>query len=308
MVWVFRVLSSDAWHQLWHSWLTSLFPGVYYVTRVSWSSSVGPSFGRQVIHVPHAGFHLFAFWIVRSSRLPSRSWHVPRSTLARTSGARDHSFTRGKGFSVSRELAFPRPFDQPAIENKKPDQSSKRSRRKAAFLNRVSKSQERRAAGRRRRKAVIRPSFVSCQRRTRTISGASLIPSLISRARLVPRHVLSSQAHAFNPQDSTTLGPRMGTVDDNDGEILLLGSAHFATTLAGIHGARGQGAQSRSATWGRCKPPRFSRHGLASGWWGAVSKYLLLYLTCSQRNHGRCAAAKRIRGRSCPCPESSAVA
>ena len=49
---------------------------------------------------------------------------------------------------------------------------------------------------------------------------------------------------------------------------------------------RGQGAQSRSATWGRCKPPRFSRHGLASGWWGAVSKYLLLYLTCSQRNHG----------------------
>ena len=71
----------------------------------------------------------------------------------------------------------------------------------------------------------------------------------------------------------------MGTTDDNDGEILLRGSARSATQMVELHGPRAGGP-------GRCKPPRFSRHGLASDWWGAVSKYLLLYLTCSQRNHG----------------------
>ena len=70
---------------------------------------------------------------------------------------------------------------------------------------------------------------------------------------------------------------------------------------------RGQGAQSRRATWGRCKPPRFSRNGLASGWWGTVSKYLLLYLTCSQRNHGDAqqqAAFPALRARAQTVPPS----
>ena len=50
---------------------------------------------------------------------------------------------------------------------------------------------------------------------------------------------------------------------------------------------RTSGRASRAAGWGRRRAaPRFSRHGLASGWWGAVSKYLLLHLTCFQRNHG----------------------
>ena len=70
---------------------------------------------------------------------------------------------------------------------------------------------------------------------------------------------------------------------------------------------RGQGERSRCATWGRCKPPRFSRHGLASGWWGAESKYLRLYLTCSQRNHGDAqqqAAFAALRARAQTVPPS----
>ena len=184
------------------------------------------------------------------------------------------------------ELALPRPFDQPAAEKMKPDQSSKRSRRKAAFLNRVSKSQERRAAGSSADEegdglALLR----SLPEDTRDRIWHTIHSTSDFESPPVPSHVLSSQAHAFNPQESTSLGRlwgRWATSMENFLCFDLRIPPHEWPRFIG----RGLGAQTRSATWGRCKPSRFSRHGLASGWWGAVSKYLLLYLTCSQRNHG----------------------
>ena len=122
-----------------------------YVTRGSWSSSAGPSFGRQVIHVPPAGFHLFAFLdyavISPSFQVLARSMTAIHDLPWHAHLGLEITLSREAKVFQCQELALPRPFDQPTIENKKPDQSSKRSRRKAAFLNRISKSQERRAAG-----------------------------------------------------------------------------------------------------------------------------------------------------------------
>ena len=203
------------------------------------------------------------------------------------------------------ELALPRPFDQPAAVKTKPDQSSKRSRRKAAFLNLVSKSQERRAAGPSAQEegdgsALLRSLPEDTRDRIwHTIHSASDFESPP-----VPAHVLASQAYAFNPQESSSLGRLWGRWAATMEKFFCLDlrvPTHEWPRFTG----RGLGAQTRSTTWGRCKPPRFSRHGLASGWWGAVSKYLLLYLTCSQRNHGdaqqqAACAALRARAQSVP--------
>ena len=110
------------------------------------------------------------------------------------------------------ELALPRPFVQPMAESKKPDPSSKRAKRKAAFQNRISKSEERRAAG---------PTADEDQD-----PNELLFRTLPNEARdhiwhtfhslsdpdepTVPPQVVAWRAHAFNPQGSNVLGRTWG--------------------------------------------------------------------------------------------------
>ena len=215
------------------------------------------------------------------------------------------TLTREAKVFQCQELALPRPFDQPAAVKTKPDQSSKRSRRKAAFLNRVSKSQERRAAGPSAEEEGDGSAlFRSLPEDTRDRIWHTIHSGSDSESPPVPAHVLASQSYAFNPQESSSLGRLWGRWATTMEKFFCLDlriPSHEWPRFTG----RGLGAQTRSTTWGRCKPPRFSRHGLTSGWWGAVSKYLLLYLTCSQRNHGdaqqqAACAALHARARSVP--------
>ena len=86
----------------------------------------------------------------------------------------------------------------------------------------------------------------------------------------------------------------MGTVDDNDGEILLFGLRIPPHHWLGYMG-RGQGARSRSATWGRCKPPRFSSPRTRIGVVGRRVEVPPALLDLFPTQPRRRAAASRIR-------------
>ena len=110
------------------------------------------------------------------------------------------------------DLALPRPFVQPVAENKKEDPSSKRAKRKAAFQNRFSKSQERRAAGPTadEDQDLNEPWLRSLRNEARDHIWHTFHSLPDPDEPTVPPHVVASQAHGNNPQGSNTLGRSWG--------------------------------------------------------------------------------------------------
>ena len=154
------------------------------------------------------------------------------------------------------ELALPRPFVQLMAENRKPDPSSKRAKRKAAFQNRISKSEEQRAAGPTadEDQDPNEPLFRTKPNEARDRIWHTFHSLSDPDETTVPPHVVASQAHAFNSQGSNALGRRWGRWTNAMEKYFWL-DLRIPPQRWPEYTGRSLGAQTRSTTWDRCKPP-----------------------------------------------------